>query len=87
MARDDLGKTTVTENATPALVDGEALLRVDRVGLTANNVTYAVLGEAPFRYWNFFPTEPGLGLVPLWGFAEVVASTVEGVEVGQRVYG
>ena len=86
MARDDLGKTTVTENATPALVDGEALLRVDRVGLTANNVTYAVLGEA-FRYWEFFPTEPGRGVVPLWGFAEIVESRVDGLRTGDRVYG
>ena len=91
VARNDLGRTTLVDSAAPTLVDGEALLRVDRVGLTANNVTYAVLGDA-MRYWQFFPPEPrGLdgqwGLPPLWGFAEVVASTVEGVEVGQRVYG
>ena len=67
VARDDLSRTTLADGAAPALADGEALLRVDRVGLTANNVTYGVLGEA-FRYWEFFPTEPGLGVVPLWGF-------------------
>ena len=91
VARDDLGRTTLARGAAPALVDGEALLRVDRVGLTANNITYAVLGES-MRYWQFFPGEPrGLGpewgLPPLWGFAEVVGSTVDGVEAGQRVYG
>jgi hypothetical protein len=91
VARDDLGETTLIEGATPALSDGEALLRVDRVGLTANNVTYAVLGES-MRYWRFFPPGPrGLGprwgLPPLWGFAEVVASMVPGVPVGLRVYG
>jgi hypothetical protein len=91
VARDDLGETTLDEGATPALSDGEALLRVDRVGLTANNVTYAVLGES-MRYWRFFPPGPrGLGprwgLPPLWGFAEVVASRVPGVAVGLRVYG
>lgn len=91
VSRDDLGRTILAESATPALVDGEALLRVDRVGLTANNVTYAVLGES-MRYWQFFPGEPrGLGpewgLPPLWGFAEVTESTVAGVETGQRVYG
>jgi len=68
------------------LADGQALLRVDRVGVTANNVTYAVLGES-FHYWDFFPAEPGRGIVPLWGFAEVVESAVERVEVGARVYG
>ncbi|GID95289.1 hypothetical protein Adi01nite_47010 [Amorphoplanes digitatis] len=91
MARDDLGETTLIEGETPALADGEALLRVDRVGLTANNVTYAVLGES-MRYWQFFPPGafglgPGWGLPPLWGFAEVAASTVPGVAVGLRVYG
>ncbi|MEH1098437.1 DUF2855 family protein [Micromonospora sp. CPCC 205561] len=91
VARDDLSRTTLVEGGTPALSDGEALLRVDRVGLTANNVTYAVLGDS-MRYWEFFPPGPrGLGprwgLPPLWGFAEVVESTVQGVAAGQRVYG
>ncbi|MBX7268119.1 DUF2855 family protein [Micromonospora sp. Llam7] len=91
VARDELSRTTLVAGGTPELSDGEALLRVDRVGLTANNVTYAVLGES-MRYWQFFPPEPrGLGpqwgLPPLWGFAEVVASTVPQVEAGQRVYG
>ncbi|MDT0530975.1 DUF2855 family protein [Micromonospora sp. DSM 115977] len=91
VARDDLSRTTLAEDVTPTLADGEALLRVDRVGLTANNVTYAVLGDS-MRYWKFFPPGPrGLGpqwgLPPLWGFAEVVASTVDGVTAGQRVYG
>ena len=91
VARDDLADTTLVGGPAPGLSDGEALLRVERVGLTANNVTYAVLGEA-MRYWEFFPPEPrGLdrrwGLPPLWGFAEVVASTVSGVEPGVRVYG
>jgi len=85
--RDDLTRTTLLELDVPEPADGQAVLRVDRVGLTANNVTYAVLGEA-FRYWEFFPaSEPTRGRVPLWGFAEVVASRAEGVEVGQRVYG
>jgi hypothetical protein len=86
VARDDLSRTTLFEDAVHEIGDGEALLRVDRVGLTANNVTYAVLGES-FRYWDFFPTQPGWGLVPLWGFADIVASAVGGVPVGGRVYG
>jgi len=91
VARDDLAKTTVVDGPVPAVPAGSVLLRVDRVGVTANNVTYAVLGEA-MRYWEFFPPEPrGLerdwGLAPLWGFADVAESTVPGVEPGQRVYG
>ena len=89
--RADLSRTTLVETELTELSSGEARLRVDRVGLSANNVTYAVLGDS-FRYWEFFPaTAVGLGsewgLVPLWGFAEVVESTVDGVKVRDRVYG
>jgi hypothetical protein len=86
VSREDLSHTALLEGDAPEPADGEAVLRVDRVGVTANNVTYAVLGDS-FRYWEFFPTEPGWGLVPLWGFAEVVASRADGVAVGTRVYG
>ena len=65
---------------------GQALLRVDTFGLTANNVTYAVMGEA-MSYWDFFPAEDGWGRVPMWGFAEVERSEADGVEPGTRVYG
>jgi hypothetical protein len=86
VARDDLTRTSLLEVEVPEPAAGEAVLRVDRVGLTANNVTYAVLGDA-FRYWQFFPASEGAGRVPLWGFAEVAASQVDGVEVGARLYG
>ena len=65
---------------------GQALLRVDTFGLTANNITYAVMGEA-MSYWSFFPAEDGWGRIPMWGFAEVERSEAEGVEPGTRVYG
>jgi hypothetical protein len=86
VARDDLARTELVDEAAPDIGEGEALLRVNRVGMTANNVTYALLGDA-MHYWDFFPTRPGWGLVPLWGFGDVVASTVEGVEAGARLYG
>jgi hypothetical protein len=87
VARDDLTRTSLVEADVPEPADGEAVLRVDRVGVTANNVTYAVLGDA-LRYWRFFPaTGDGAGRVPLWGFAEVAASRADGVEAGQRLYG
>ncbi len=86
VARDDLTKTQLLEVSTPAAGSGQVVLEVDRVGLTANNVTYAVLGDT-MRYWQFFPAEDGWGHVPLWGFADVVDSEVDGVEVGQRFFG
>jgi len=84
--RGELRECRVVESAASELEDGQALLRVDAFGLTANNVTYAVFGEA-MSYWDFFPTEDGWGRVPMWGFAEVAESKADGVEPGVRVFG
>lgn len=59
---------------------------IDRVSVTANNITYAVLGDR-MKYWHFFPADEDWGKLPVWGFANVVSSTVEGVNVGERFYG
>jgi hypothetical protein len=84
--RNDLRECRVAESAVPALEPGQALLAVGSFGLTANNITYAVMGEA-MSYWDFFPAADGWGRVPMWGFAEVERSEADGVEVGTRVYG
>ncbi|MCU7726055.1 DUF2855 family protein [Actinoplanes sp. KI2] len=91
VSRDNLEKSILSDGDTPSPGSGEVVLRVDRVGLTANNVTYAVLGSS-MRYWDFFPPAarglgPEWGLPPLWGFADVVASRVPGVLEGRRFYG
>jgi len=84
--RDDLRECQIAESGAPELEPGQALLRVERFGLTANNVTYAVFGQI-MSYWDFFPAAEGWGRVPMWGFAEVEQSEAQGVEVGMRVYG
>jgi hypothetical protein len=84
--RDDLRKCKIAESKVPELEPGQALLRVERFGLTANNVTYAVFGQI-MSYWDFFPAEEGWGRVPMWGFAEVERSEAQGVEPGARLYG
>ena len=84
--RDDLRECRIAESELPELEPGQALLRVETFGLTANNITYAVLGET-MSYWDFFPAEDGWGRVPMWGFAEVEQSEAEGVEPGTRLYG
>ena len=66
--------------------NGEALMRVEHFSFTANNVTYAAFGDA-MKYWDFFPAKEGFGVVPVWGFAEVIESKAEGVHVGERFYG
>jgi Protein of unknown function (DUF2855) len=84
--RDNLRECRVAESSAPQIEAGQALLRVDSFGLTANNITYAVMGEA-MSYWDFFPAEDGWGRVPMWGFAEVEQSEAAGVEAGTRVFG
>jgi len=84
--RDELRQCRIAESDPPGLEPGQALLRVKTFGLTANNVTYAVMGEA-MSYWDFFPAEDGWGRVPMWGFAEVERSEADGVEPGTRLYG
>lgn len=86
VSTDDIATTELRAAERPEPGEGEVVLALSRVGLTANNVTYAVLGQT-LRYWQFFPAPPAWGRVPLWGFADVVASRAEGVEVGQRCYG
>jgi Protein of unknown function (DUF2855) len=84
--REDLRECRIDPSATPELEPGQALLRVDRFGLSANNITYAALGDT-MSYWNFFPAADGWGRVPMWGFAEVERSRADGVELGVRLYG
>ena len=84
--RDDLRESRIADSEVPGLEPGQALLRVDKFGLTANNITYALMGEA-MSYWAFFPAEEGWGRVPMWGFAEVERSEVERVKPGTRLYG
>ena len=87
--RDDLHRCEFRP-ATPAsavtLGAGQVLLAVDAFGFTANNITYAVFGDA-MKYWNFFPAPDGWGRVPVWGFATVARSNHPDVAVGERVYG
>src|SRR3954467_9897779 len=84
--RDDLRECRIAESDERPVAGGQALLRVDRFGLTANNITYAVFGDA-MSYWEFFPAGDGWGRVPMWGFAEVERSDADGLESRQRVYG
>ncbi|WP_332738328.1 DUF2855 family protein [Hydrogenophaga sp.] len=84
-----LGTTrVVTTQDNAALQPGEVLMRIDRFALTTNNITYAAFGDAQLKYWSFFPTgDADWGHMPVWGFADVVSSLADGVDVGERFYG
>jgi len=86
VCRNDLSVFRVTEHVTPDIVDGEILAEVERFAFTANNISYAVVGEK-LGYWKFFPVEGNWGVIPVWGFARVVESRHPEVNAGERLYG
>lgn len=84
--RDDLPHIAINETIAPDPQTGEVLLAIEAFAVTANNVTYAVVGDQ-MGYWNFFPAPEGWGIVPVWGYARVITSAVPEIAVGERVYG
>ncbi len=89
VARNDLQQCKVIETELPdaaALPDDALLVSVERFAFTANNITYAVLGDA-LKYWQLFPAPEGFGNVPVWGFGEVIASRHPDIAAGERLFG
>ena len=86
--RDDLDWCELVEGESlrEELDDGEAQLLVERFALSANNVTYAALGEQ-LGYWRLFPASEGWGRIPAWGYARVVGSRSLALAEGQRTFG
>jgi len=69
-----------------ALAPGQARLQIERVALTANNISYAATGDL-LQYWQFFPVDATWGSLPAWGFARVSESLCEDLQVGERIWG
>jgi len=86
VSRNDLSTFRVTEQETPGIEDGEILAEVERFAFTANNISYAVVGEK-LGYWSFFPVQAGWGVIPVWGFAKVIETKHPEVGAGERLYG
>lgn len=80
----------------PPLAANNIRLQVRMVSLTANNLTYA-RHAAVANWWDAFPVpnflpspcndENTYGIVPVWGFAETIASRTAGLQTGSIVYG
>lgn len=83
--RDRLHTARVLERRLSRLARGEALFAVERFSLSANNITYALLGER-LGYWNLFPAPDKWGQIPVWGYLRAVESRSEAVP-GQLAYG
>src|SRR5882757_8178893 len=89
VARKDLQQCKSIETQLPdaaALPDEALLVKVTRFAFTANNITYAVLGDQ-LKYWQLFPAPKDFGNVPVWGFGEVIASKHPSVAAGENLFG
>ena len=81
-----ISESTIAETEATDLTPGQVRVAVDRFAITANNITYGAYGNA-YKYWAFFPAPDDWGRVPVWGFATVVESESDDVEIGERLYG
>jgi hypothetical protein len=89
VARDDLQQCKLIETALPTAVqlpEDALLIRIDRFAFTANNITYALLGDQ-LKYWQLFPAPENFGNIPVWGFGDVIASKHPSVPTGERLFG
>ena len=92
--RKNINEYRLVEAPAKSLQSGQIRLSVERFSFTANNVTYAVMGDM-IKYWQFFPStdENGKdvssewGQIPVWGFATVSESQSDAVAVGERYFG
>lgn len=85
--RNRITQTALVDVPQQPLADGQVRLAMQSFALTANNVTYAATGHQ-IGYWQFFPSDQdGQGIVPVWGTAQVVETTLPEVPTGTRFYG
>ena len=71
--KEDLFRAKFSKDIIPILKTNEIILEIEKYAFTSNNITYAVTGKT-LGYWNFFPAKEPFGIVPVWGFANVVSS-------------
>jgi len=84
--RQALTRTRSMSTERRPLAEGEVRLAIESFALTANNVTYAVVG-ATMKYWDFFSSAGEWGCVPVWGHARVAESRQDDIAVDERLYG
>ncbi len=81
-----ISETRIETKPQTPLTAGQSRMRIERVGLTANNISYAATGDK-LQYWQFFPAPDPWVCVPAWGFATVTESQTQGLVVSERIWG
>lgn len=79
----------VQEDLPDTLSENQILLKIEYFAVTANNISYANLGDDPhYRFWDFFPADDdSWGKLPVWGFANVIKSEHPDIIVGEHIFG
>ena len=96
--KNDIKTTQIIRETLPPLEhENEIRLKIEKVGLSANNKFYIDSGEEqPFNFFKAWPItkedkegdeKNDLVNVPAWGVGTVVASKHPGVPVGQQLRG
>ncbi len=89
--RKNIKQTKLLTNQLPDLEDGEIRLQVDKVGLSANNLFYLQMGNAPFlKFFSVYPLDDqykDLANMPAWGVATVIDSANPDFSPGERFRG
>ncbi|WP_413519484.1 DUF2855 family protein [Psychrobacter glacincola] len=88
--KEDITQSRLIQAPINTAGDSEVLVEVDRFAFTSNNITYAAMGD-PLQYWQFFPPHgedaKNWGIIPVWGFADVIESNNTELPVGERLFG
>ncbi len=89
--RQDVTQSDFLTISTTPPQSGEVLVRIEKFGLTSNNVTYAALGDS-LPYFKFFPVPDDAraeewGCLPVWGIGQIIQSNVPDLQEGTRLYG
>ncbi|EOD47286.1 hypothetical protein UCRNP2_5958 [Neofusicoccum parvum UCRNP2] len=77
----------------PPLAPSSIRLRTTLITLSSNNLTYARLGDA-LRWWDAYPVPASApapyttwGIVPAWGYATVLSSTIPALPADTTLWG
>ena len=88
--KSDLSKTRIVETKDSDIQEEEISVSIESFAFTSNNVTYGVAGDT-IGYWQFFKTIKDTnnewGCIPVWGFAKIIKSNIEELNVGERLFG
>jgi hypothetical protein len=90
--RKNFQDTELVSQEEGPLEDGYVRVDIGPFALTANNITYMVVGDQ-IGYWKFFDPNaygmdaPDQGRMPVWGYGKVTQSNCSEIAVGARLYG